>query len=264
VDSISFDPIARKYDETRTFDKTQFSAALDYIVKRYPPVKYKELFEPGIGTGRIAIPLAERGYHVTGVDISPKMLKALAGKLSRRRDSLPLIFQKADVTALPFEDASFDIAVVVHLFHLVRNWKKAVDEVLRVLKPGAPLILMFTGSGYTPAGTKERYRKISAEYGYPIRNVGINNEADFADYITGLGRYVERIHDRWQWKQRVRLDEFFADLRAGYHTPSRHVPDDIHLMIVEKLEKEWQQRYGDLSKEVEVPNQISLILALAD
>jgi ubiquinone/menaquinone biosynthesis C-methylase UbiE len=256
--------MAQIYDETRVFDRTWFNHALDYIVERFPPKKYKKLIEPGIGTGRVAIPLAERGYSVTGVDISPEMLKKLEGKLSRRRGSLKLVFQKADVTALPYNDATFDIAVVVHLFHLVRNWQKAVDEVLRVIKPSAPLILMFTGSGYTPAGIKERYRKISSGLGYPIRNIGINTRAEFADYVKGLGRYIERISNRWQWKQRVRLDKFFADLKAGYHSPSRHVPDEIHLKIVEKLETEYKQRYGDFAVEVEVPNQITLDIVLSD
>ena len=82
MESVSFDPMADIYDETRVFNEGCFNAALDFLTERFPPSKYNELLEPGIGTGRIGIPLAEKGYSVTGVDISEKMLKVLAEKLS--------------------------------------------------------------------------------------------------------------------------------------------------------------------------------------
>src|SRR3954468_21022233 len=38
------------------------------------------VLELGIGTGRVALPLAERGLTVAGIDASPKMLARLAAK----------------------------------------------------------------------------------------------------------------------------------------------------------------------------------------
>ncbi len=83
MDSMSFDPIASVYDTTRVFDQKCFDSALDYLTERFPPSKFPRLFEPGVGTGRIAIPFAQRGYRVTGVDISGEMLKILAEKLQK-------------------------------------------------------------------------------------------------------------------------------------------------------------------------------------
>lgn len=263
MDSVSFDSIAAVYDETRTFDKHCFNAALDYIAERFPPAKYKRLFEPGIGTGRIAIPLAEKGYRVTGVDISGKMLKRLAEKLSRRRLPLAVAFQQADVIALPFPDATFDIVVAVHVFHLIRNWKKAMSEVFRVLQPDAPLILMFTGSGSEVPHVKDRYRAICAECGHPIRHIGMQRE-DLPDYVSTIGRHIEQISGRWQWQQRVRVDKTLADIGKRFYSISRHAPDDVHLKAIKKLELELKQQYGDLAVEVEVPTQINLAFVLAD
>jgi 2-polyprenyl-3-methyl-5-hydroxy-6-metoxy-1,4-benzoquinol methylase len=62
--------MAKLYEETRNFDNSSFNSALDYLVEKYPLKVFHKLFEPGIGTGRIAIPLAERGYQVIGIDIS--------------------------------------------------------------------------------------------------------------------------------------------------------------------------------------------------
>lgn len=264
MESMSFDSIAPVYDETRVFDEGCFNAALDFIVARYPPAKYKKLFEPGIGTGRIAIPLAERGYSVTGADISGEMLKKLAEKLRRRQPPLNVTFQNTDVTALPFPDAAFDIAVAVHIFHLIRDWKKAVSEVFRVLKPRAPLILMFTGTGAEVPRVKERYRALCGEYGYPVRHIGMQSETDLPDYVSTIGRHVEWMRDRWQWKQRVRVDKSLADIGARFYSTSKHVPDDVHLKAMEKLELELKQQYGDLAVEMEVPTQINMAFVLSD
>jgi ubiquinone/menaquinone biosynthesis C-methylase UbiE len=259
---MSFDPIAPVYDATRTFDEASFNAALDYIVARFPPQKYPALFEPGIGTGRIAIPLAERGYSVTGADISGEMLKVLTDKLARRRPPLPVNFLQHDITSLPFPDASFDIAIGVHIFHLIRPWKKAMDEVFRVLKPGAPLILMFTGIGLEAPDIKERYRALCAEYGYAVRHIGMQTDKDLPEYLSAAGRKIEWIRGRWQWTQSVRVDNAFNDIGRKFYSTSQHVPDDVHRQVMDKLEVELKQQYGDLAVAVEIPTEIAVGLIL--
>ena len=262
MDSVSFDSIAPVYDETRALDEGCFSAALDFLTGKFPPDKYKKLFEPGIGTGRIAIPLAERGYSVTGADISGEMLKILAEKLSRRQPPLPVVFQQADITDLPFKNAVFDIAVATHIFHLIRDWQKAMREVLRVCKPGAPLILMFTGSGTEAPGVKERYRTLCSEYGYVVRHIGMNSETNLPDFVATIGRHIEWVRDRWQWKQRVRVDKVLADIGNKSYSSSKHVPDDIHVKVMKKLEVELKQQYGNLAVEVEILIQIDMAFIL--
>jgi len=251
--------MAAVYDETRTIDEASFNAVLDLIAEKYPPPEYLKLLEPGIGTGRIGMALAERGYHVTGIDISRKMLKVLAGKLARRKDALPLVFQKADVTALPFEDTSFDISVVVHLFHLVRNWQKAVAEVLRVLKPGAPLVMIATGAGKEVISINERYRQLCAECGHPAKPIGMPGLPELKEYLKGFGRSMEII-ENWQWTKKVRIDEAFRHIKLRYYGMTRLVPRTVHLKVVKKLKTELRQQYGVLETEVEVPNRMRLIL----
>jgi ubiquinone/menaquinone biosynthesis C-methylase UbiE len=254
--------MAKIYDDTRIFNEGCFNAALDFLTERFPPSKFKKLFEPGIGTGRIAIPLAERGYRVTGVDISENMLEILAEKLSRRQLSLPIVFQKADVTALSFADAAFDIAVAVHVFHLIRDWKKAVAEVLRVLRPDAPLVLFFTGSGDEIPVIKDRYREICAESGHSARHIGLSDNAELQNYLAALGRHIESIQNKWRWTQRIRIDEALSHIRSHYYSFTNLVPDAVHLEAVEKLEHEVQKQYSNLSTEVEVPNQLNIVLIL--
>jgi ubiquinone/menaquinone biosynthesis C-methylase UbiE len=261
MESMSFDAIASVYDETRIFDQKCFNTALDYLAGRFPPLKYPLLFEPGIGTGRIAIPLAERGYKVTGADISTEMLKILADKLERR-PSPPVGFINCDTTSLPYANASFDICVAVHIFHLIPAWQKAVNEVFRVLKPGAPLVLMFTGTGLEDKAIEERYRALCSEYGYTLKNIGISAKTELPVYLTGLGRRIEKIGGLWQWRQRVPVDRFVANTRARKYSYSSLAPADIHFKVMDTLEAELKQKYGSLAVETETPTEITMMLVL--
>lgn len=93
------------------------------------------VLEPGVGTGRIALPLIEAGCEVTGVDLSADMLAALAGHALPR-----LHLVRGDITRLPFAPASFDAAVCVHVLHLVDS-RTVLQSLLRLLRPGGSILL---------------------------------------------------------------------------------------------------------------------------
>jgi len=117
LNSLSFDGLVELYEETRCFDARCFEAALDYIADRFPVRSDPAIFEPGIGTGRIALPLAARGYRITGVDISGEMLDVLRKRVSQNPLQRQIAFAQADIVRLPFSDGLFDMAVVVHVFY---------------------------------------------------------------------------------------------------------------------------------------------------
>ena len=261
MESMNFDAIAAVYDDTRVIDDDCFNGALDFITARFPPSTHKQLFEPGIGTGRIAIPFAARGYDVTGVDISAEMLRRLSDKL--RQQSAPSVkFHQADVTRLPFPDNAYDIAVGVHIFHLVRNWRKAMSEVFRVLRPDAPLILLFTGTGSEIPDIKARYRELCAAAGYPARHIGMQDANDLEDFAANIGRRTERFRDRWQWTQSIGVAQALDDMKSRFYSFTNLVPDDIHYEAIEKLEHELREKYNDLNANVDVSTQINLAFVL--
>jgi SAM-dependent methyltransferase len=88
------------------------------------------LLDVGCGTGSYTAALAERGWDVTGVDISEDMLR-----LARERGVRTV---HADATSLPFEDESFDAAVSI-LTNTDLDDLGAVLRIVRVVRPGAPL-----------------------------------------------------------------------------------------------------------------------------
>lgn len=260
MSSLSFDGMVEGYDETRVFDRDCFDAALNFLVDRFPPQAFGKVFEPGIGTGRIAVPLAERGYCVTGVDISAEMLALLNKRLRRPKRSWRMRIQQADVTHLPFPDAAFDMAIAVHLFYFIQEWQKAADEILRVVDAAGPVVLMHTGTGLEIPSLNGRYKELCAEQGCVIREIGVKSTREVVDYVQDTGCQVEWVRDRWQWTTPIQLDKALGHLRARAYSFTTIAPDDAHQQAIEQLESELTHRFGKLAVEIEIPNQIYLVI----
>ena len=130
-ESVSFDRAADFYDATRSLPPD--------VAREQTALLHSELdgggpvLEVGVGTGRISAPLADR-HRIVGVDLSREMLRVLAAKESGVR---PI---EADAVRLPFGSATFGAVIACHVLHLVPDWRRAVDEVGRVLAPGGLLL----------------------------------------------------------------------------------------------------------------------------
>jgi SAM-dependent methyltransferase len=88
--------------------------------------------DAGTGAGTLALALAPLVGEVVGVDLVPELLE------SARRNAPPnATFIEADLTALPFESYTFDLACSRRTLHHVSRPELAVAELARVAKPGA-------------------------------------------------------------------------------------------------------------------------------
>src|SRR5690349_13692902 len=81
MSSLSFDPIASVYDATRGYPAVVAQTIALGIEKAAHATPQSTFLEVGVGTGRIAFPLATLGHTYTGVDISAKMVELLEDKL---------------------------------------------------------------------------------------------------------------------------------------------------------------------------------------
>jgi SAM-dependent methyltransferase len=89
----------------------------------------REVLNAGAGQGSFTKLLETEGFEVTSTDVSVTACAVL-----RERVTGPVLV--ADVTALPFEAASFDAAVLGEVLEHVEDDTLALGEVLRVLRPG--------------------------------------------------------------------------------------------------------------------------------
>ena len=137
--SIAFDRAATYYDDTRGVPPGVDQDAAHTIVRAGKLTPTSRVLEIGVGTGRIALPLAEHVDTVYGLDLSRPMMLRLQTKQSDE----PIYLVQGDATRLPFADHSFDAVVAVHVFHLIPNWQAVIAELGRVLKPSAPVLEAF-------------------------------------------------------------------------------------------------------------------------
>ncbi len=134
----SFDRVAHCYDDTRGMPPEASRAIGDAIAAMARKVSPSpRLLEVGIGTGRIAVPLAEAGVRVTGIDISPNMLGVLREK---RRDIDVLL---AEAAHPPLREATFDAALFVHILHLVPDAEATLRATARLVHPGGVILFGF-------------------------------------------------------------------------------------------------------------------------
>lgn len=93
----------------------------------------------GCGVGDYARETARAlATHVVAVDASPP-----AVAVARRRGRSGVTFAAGDAQRLPFPDGTFDFAYTINMVHHLKRGEQSVAlaEALRVLKPGAPLII---------------------------------------------------------------------------------------------------------------------------
>jgi ubiquinone/menaquinone biosynthesis C-methylase UbiE len=123
-----------------------------------------ELLDIGTGPGDIPLLLVERDpeLEVTGIDPSLDMLRIARLKTAERGHSRRIRLLEVDATELPFERECFDGAFAKHVLHHVSDPVAMLREALRVLRPGAPLVVRDL---VRPGSEEELQRLLQANVG---------------------------------------------------------------------------------------------------
>ena len=100
----------------------------------------KTVLEIGVGLGADHQQFAEAGALLTGVDLTQRAITHTRKRFEIL--SLKSDIQMADAENLPFSDDTFDIVYSWGVLHHSPDTQKAIDEVLRVLKPGGVAKIM--------------------------------------------------------------------------------------------------------------------------
>jgi ubiquinone/menaquinone biosynthesis C-methylase UbiE len=116
------------------------------------------VLEIGIGTG-LSLPHYPPGVELVGIEPSEPMLRRArhrAAELGRH-----VTLEAAPAEALPFEDGTFDTVVSLVVLCSVRDPKRALAEVHRVLRPGGRLLFIEHVRSDDPAlaGRQDRYER---------------------------------------------------------------------------------------------------------
>ncbi len=153
-----FNDIAENYDLANTV----MSAGVHHLWRkslvRWSGAKTgQKVLDCATGTGDLAIEfktVVGTEGTVIGTDFSPGMLAPAPAKAQKR--GLDIRFEQADVTALPYPDAMFDISSISFGIRNVENAGKGLSELARVVRPGGVVMVLEFGQPQTP-GFKQAY-----------------------------------------------------------------------------------------------------------
>ncbi|MFT3895322.1 MAG: class I SAM-dependent methyltransferase [Anaerolineales bacterium] len=243
--SLSFDQAADFYDKTRPSIETTTEAGIQALFESAG--KGSRILEVGTGTGRISIPLLERGADLIGCDISVKML-------ARQQEKFPAArLAQSDAVSLPFLSGHFDAVLGVHVMHLIGPWKEALHEFKRVLRLGG---VFLNASTHETVGTSARsemhthWREWLRERGVDTRHPGAQTAEEVRAELESMGAHwktVDVVHFPTTYTLRRELDRY--EKRTSSVTWS--IPEAIYLESLIDLRGWVSQQFGDIDQEIQ-------------
>lgn len=147
-----YDEFAKRYDDRRGGRvRDGYHDLIDDLEVGFvrPFAAGRELLEVGCGTGLLLERFASMCKTAKGVDLSPGMLE------KARQRGLDVI--EGSATALPFEDASFDVAVSFKVLAHIPDIRTALSEMTRVVRPGGHVIAEF----YNPRSVRALAKRLA-------------------------------------------------------------------------------------------------------
>jgi len=137
-----FNRMACDYDARPAYPAT----LTDAIVQATSLVGLR-VIDLGAGIGHLALPLAERGLDVLAVEPARHMLEQL--KLGAARRNVRLRCLHAAAEALPFDEPTFDCALIADALHFL-DAERVAEQLRRALTAGAALIVVTNTHTPTP------------------------------------------------------------------------------------------------------------------
>ena len=199
-----YDEFSRRYEAERRPHRPQgYHAFVDdlevEVVRRYG--SGADILECGSGTGLLLERFRSFARSAKGIDLSPGMLEH-----ARARG---LDVSEASVTAIPFDDATFDVTCSFKVLAHVPEIGRALSEMARVTRPGGvvvaefynPLSLRGLAKRLAPSGAISPHTKESAVYTrfdtpWSIRRMlpdGVRFEAARGVRIVTPGAFAMRV-----------------------------------------------------------------------
>lgn len=140
-----FNNIAGKYDFMNRF----LSAGTDIgwrkkAIKWLQPATPKNILDIATGTGDMSIMAYKmlKPSQITGIDISTEMLQVGRKKIEKEGLVDKITLHTGDSEAIKFNDNTFDAGMVAFGIRNFENLEQGLKEILRVLQPGAPLVIL--------------------------------------------------------------------------------------------------------------------------
>jgi SAM-dependent methyltransferase len=208
------------------------------------------IIDIGAGTGRVAVPLAIKGFRLIAVDPALSMLQTM---LRKSNDAL-MLSVAAEGTCLPFRRNSTEAVVLARLLYLVEDWQALLREAQEVLRHGGILFHEW-GNGDTDEAwvqVREKARSLFQEAGAAAPfHPGARSEADVDSCLRDLG-----FHRREQIEAgagpAITLADFLNKIETGEFSYIWNVPKDVRDSCLPQL-RCWCESKFDLYQSSPMP-----------
>ncbi|MEA3379083.1 MAG: class I SAM-dependent methyltransferase [Nanoarchaeota archaeon] len=236
--------VSNDYPRYRTLnDYTE----LPVVKKLLKNIKGKKVLDAGCGIGTYCILTRKKGAKVIGVDLTENMIRL--SNLAAEKNKLDIDFRVMDITKLKFKEETFDIVLCMGMIDVVKDYKKAISELSRVLKSGGKLIFSiwhpWIGSWEIENG-KPTYYKIENYFATGTNNEFWDSESkgplmveayhrtlgDFSSALTKSGFLIKSIHEPKPSKTYKKID-------SEWYTKSNKIP---YFIIIEAIKLEGKDQ----------------------
>lgn len=127
----------------------------NFLVEKLELETGERVLDLACGHGRVALPLAERGFNVTGVDLSPRSLEL--ARAAADAQGLDVDFVQSDMREIDFDgefDAAYNVYTSFGYFEEEAENQRALHAVSRALRPGGRFLI----DVLNPTGLAARYQ----------------------------------------------------------------------------------------------------------
>ena len=177
----------------------------------------ESVLDVAAGNGNASLAAARRYANVTSTDYVPALLDK--GRARAQAEGLTMQFQQADVEALPFDDAAFDVVLSTFGVMFAPDHRSAAREMLRVLRPGGRIAL----ANWTPGGFIGRLFKVIGAHVPPP--VGVQppalwgTEPHLVELFGTQAAQIrcERRHFNFRYRSAAHWVDVFRDLYGPTH-----------------------------------------------
>jgi SAM-dependent methyltransferase len=240
--SRTFDRAASFYDATRGFPPGVEQQAIAALVEATNLTPTSRVLEIGVGTGRIALPLSRHTGLYVGLDLARPMMEVLRNK--QPGANIGLI--EANASRLPLASQQFDLALAIHVFHLISTWREVIAELGRVVRPDGAVLFNLYNDG-PDAPIIDRWNKLLDDHGYPmdVRTPGTRDmnllgaalaEAGFTQRTDGLAA---------EWPTTSTPAETVANLANRIWSATWEIPEPIFTQAIADLRAWVAKTYPD-------------------
>lgn len=139
--------VASHYDMVREENEVFFSRLyLHHIrghISKVAGDRKLKILDAGCGQGRLALPLAADGHHVTGMDFTPQAIEKARIYAAERKLTAEFIIGDLEKDLLVFKGREFDCLICTEVLYMVKNYERILRELSSLVISGGSIFLSF-------------------------------------------------------------------------------------------------------------------------